>query len=146
MLASFLCLEMIFMQCVQEVILLHLWTFQVPSPANLSHAITLDHPFGAGFDWKRLLQGMEKEMATHSSILAWRIPGTGEPVELLSMGLHRVGHDWSDLAAAAAAARDVGVSLPSRNGALLSFHCFLCCPDSWKLESIGECSRYYIEF
>ena len=47
---------------------------------------------------------MEKEMATHSSVLAWRIPGTGEPGELLSMGLHRVGHDWSDLAAAAAAA------------------------------------------
>ena len=40
----------------------------------------------------------------HSSILAWRIPGTGEPGGLLSMGLHRVGHDWSDLAAAAAAA------------------------------------------
>jgi len=40
-------------------------------------------------------------MATHSSILAWRIPGTGEPGGLLSMGLHRVWHDWSDLAAAA---------------------------------------------
>ena len=44
----------------------------------------------------------EKEMATHSSVLAWRIPGTGEPGGLPSMGLHRVGHDWSDLAAAAA--------------------------------------------
>ena len=46
---------------------------------------------------------LEKEMATHSSILAWRTPGTGEPGHLLSMGLHRVGHDWSDLATAAAA-------------------------------------------
>ena len=36
---------------------------------------------------------LEKEMATHSSILAWRIPGTGEPGGLLSMGSHRVGHD-----------------------------------------------------
>ena len=36
---------------------------------------------------------LEKEMATHSSVLAWRIPGTGEPVGLPSMGLHRVGHD-----------------------------------------------------
>ena len=36
---------------------------------------------------------LEKEIATHSSILAWRIPGTGEPGGLLSMGLHRVGHD-----------------------------------------------------
>ena len=42
-------------------------------------------------------------MATHSSVLAWRIPGTAEPGGLLSMGSHRVGHDWSDLAAAAAA-------------------------------------------
>ena len=46
----------------------------------------------------------EKEMATHSSVLAWRIPGKGEPGGLPSMGSHRVGHDWSDLAAAAAAA------------------------------------------
>ena len=45
---------------------------------------------------------LEKEMATHSSVLAWRIPGTGEPGGLLSLGSHRVGHDWSDLAAAAA--------------------------------------------
>ena len=41
-------------------------------------------------------------MATHSSVLAWRIPGMGEPGGPLSMGLHRVGHDWSDLAAAGA--------------------------------------------
>ena len=40
-------------------------------------------------------------MATHSSVLAWRIPGTGEPGGLPSMGSHRVGHDWSNLAAAA---------------------------------------------
>ena len=36
---------------------------------------------------------LEKEMKTHSSVLAWRIPGTGEPGGLLSMGSHRVGHD-----------------------------------------------------
>ena len=46
---------------------------------------------------------LEKEMATHSSGLAWRIPGIGEPGGLPSMGSHRVGHDWSDLATAAAA-------------------------------------------
>ena len=45
---------------------------------------------------------LEKEMATHSSVLAWRIPGTGEPGGLRSMGSHRVGHNWSDLAAAVA--------------------------------------------
>ena len=38
-------------------------------------------------------QALEKEMATHSSVLAWRIPGTGEPDGLPSMGSHRVGHD-----------------------------------------------------
>ena len=44
---------------------------------------------------------LEKEMATHFSVLAWRIPGTGEPGRLPSMGLHRVRHNWRDLAAAA---------------------------------------------
>ena len=46
---------------------------------------------------------LKKEMAIHSSVLAWRIPGMAEPGGLPSMGLHRVGHDWSDLAVAAAA-------------------------------------------
>ena len=45
---------------------------------------------------------LEKEMATHSIVLAWRIPGTREPCWLPSMQSHRVGHDWSDLAAAEA--------------------------------------------
>ena len=57
-----------------------------------------DFPFTFHF------HALEKEMATHSSVLAWRIPGTGEPGGLPSMGSHRVGHNWSDLAAAAAAA------------------------------------------
>ena len=46
---------------------------------------------------------LEKKMASHSSVLAWRIPGTGEPGGLLSMGSHRVRHDSSNLAAAATA-------------------------------------------
>ena len=45
---------------------------------------------------------LEKEMATHSSVLAWRIPGTAKPGGLPSMGSQRVGHDWSDLASASA--------------------------------------------
>ena len=64
---------------------------------------------GAAEGWARLsdftftfhFHALEKEMATHSSVLAWRIPGTGEPHGLPSMRSHRVGHDWSDLAAAA---------------------------------------------
>ena len=55
------------------------------------------------FTFTSYFHALEKEMATHSSVLAWRIPGTGEPSGLPSMGLHRVGHDSSDLAAAAAA-------------------------------------------
>ena len=46
---------------------------------------------------------LEKEIATHSSVLVWRIPGTGEPGRLPSIGSQRVGHDWSNIAAAAAA-------------------------------------------
>ena len=46
---------------------------------------------------------LKEEMATHSSVLAWRIPGTGESGGLPSLGSHKVGHDWSDLVAAAAA-------------------------------------------
>ena len=42
---------------------------------------------------RSLLDALEKEMATHSSVLAWRIPGTAEPGELPSMRSHRVGHD-----------------------------------------------------
>ena len=55
-----------------------------------------DFPFTFHF------HALEKEMATHSSVLAWRIPGRGEPGWLPSLGSHRVGHDWSNLAAAAA--------------------------------------------
>ena len=47
----------------------------------------------------------EKAMAPHSSTLAWRIPGMGEPGGLLSLGSHRVGHHWNDLAAAATASK-----------------------------------------
>ena len=46
-----------------------------------------DFPFAVHF------HALEKEMASHSSVLAWRIPGTGEPGGLLSMGSHRVGYD-----------------------------------------------------
>ena len=54
----------------------------------------------SGFTFTFHFHALEKEMATHSSVLAWRIPGTGEPGGLQSMGSHRVGHKCSDLAAA----------------------------------------------
>ena len=65
----------------------------------------LANPMGGGlsdFPFTFHFHALEKEMATHSSVLAWRITGMGEPGGLPSMGSHRVGHDWSDLAAAAA--------------------------------------------
>ena len=55
------------------------------------------------FSFTFQFHALEKEMATHSIVLAWRIPGMGEPGGLPSMGSHRVRHNWSDLAAAAAA-------------------------------------------
>ena len=60
-------------------------------------------------------------MATHSSILAWRIPGTGEPGGLPSMGMHRVGHERSDLAAEAAAGKFHPVVTLALTKALLCF-------------------------
>ena len=64
------------------------------------HGVTKSRTRLSDFTFTFHLCALEKEMATHSSVLAWRIPGTGEPGGLLSMGSHRVGHDWSDLAAA----------------------------------------------
>ena len=68
---------------------------------------------GTAKSWTRLndfsltfhFHALEKEMATHSSVLAWRTPGTAEPGGLPSVGSHRVGHDWSNLAAVAATTR-----------------------------------------
>ena len=64
---------------------------------------------------------LEKEMATHSSVLAWRIPGMAEPGVLPSMGSHRVGHDWSDLAAAAAGQRWVFLSSGTKRNSYKNF-------------------------
>ena len=83
-----------------------------------------DFPFTFHF------HALEKEMATHSSVLAWRIPGMGEPGGLPSMGSHRVGHDWSDLAAAAAA--------QPRQVFLAS-----CCCAIWKFEPVNSVTLHY---
>ena len=74
----------------------------------------------------------EKEMATHSSILVWRIPGMEEPGGLPSVGSHRVGHDWSDLVAAAEQRRESSVK-----GALWDF----MVPFPYKMWDLGSCTR-----
>ena len=72
-------------------------------PGRLHSMGSLSQTWLRDFTFTFHFHALEKEMAIHSSILAWRISGTGEPGELLSMGSHRVGHDWSYLAAVAAA-------------------------------------------
>ena len=67
------------------------------------HGVSKSQTRLSDFTFTFHFHALEKEMATHSSVLAWRIPVTGEPGGLLSMELHRVGHDCSDLAAVAAA-------------------------------------------
>ena len=68
------------------------------------HGVAKSKTWLSNFTFTFHFYALEKEMATHSSVLAWRILGTGEPGGLPSMGSDIVGHDWSDLAAAAAAA------------------------------------------
>ena len=63
------------------------------------HGVTKSRTRLTGFTFTFHVHTLEKEMAAHSSILAWRIPGTVELGGLPSKGLHRVGHDWSNLAA-----------------------------------------------
>ena len=64
------------------------------------HGVTKSRTWLSDFTITFHFHALEKEMAAHSSVLDLRIPGMGEPGKLPSMGLHRVGHDWSDLAAA----------------------------------------------
>ena len=65
------------------------------------HEIAKSRTRLSNFTFTFHFHALEKEMATHSSVLAWRIPGTEEFGGLPSLGSHRVGHDWSDLAVAA---------------------------------------------
>ena len=57
------------------------------------HGVATGQTRLSDFTFTFYFRALEKEMATHSSVIAWRIPGTGKPDGLPSMGLHRVGHD-----------------------------------------------------
>ena len=65
------------------------------------HGVAKSRTWLSDFTFSFHFHALEKEMATHSSVLAWRLPGTEEPGRLSSMGLHRVRHNLSDLAVAA---------------------------------------------
>ena len=71
------------------------WT-EEPGGATV-HGVPKSRTWLSDFTFTFHFHALEKEMATHSRVLAWRSPGLGEPGGLLSMGSHRVGHDWSDL-------------------------------------------------
>ena len=72
------------------------WTEE---PGRLQSMGSLSRTRLSNFTFTFHFHTLEKEMATHSSVLAWRIPGMGEPGGLPSMESHKVGYDWSDLAA-----------------------------------------------
>ena len=76
------------------------------------HGVAEGRTWLSDFTFTFHFHALEKAMATHSSVLGWRIPGTGHPGGLLSMALHRVGHDWSDSAAAALVHRVIILELP----------------------------------
>ena len=80
------------------------------------HGVAKSRTWLSNFTFTFHFHVLEKEMATHSSVLAWRIPGTGKPGGLPSIGSHRVGHDWSDLAGAAAAAAVLLLAFPGGSG------------------------------
>ena len=79
------------------------------------HGVTEGRTWLSDFTFTFHFHALEKEMAPQSSVLAWRIPGTGEPGGLPSMGSHRVRDDWSDLAEAAAVASITIVGIKSNN-------------------------------
>ena len=92
------------------------------------HGVTKSQTRLSNFTFTFHFHALEKEMATHSSVLAWRIPRMGEPGGLPSVGSHRVGHDWSALAAAAASFQCVFVlkdPFPTRSRIGISLEIFL---------------------
>ena len=99
------------------------------------HGVSKSRTRLSDFTFTFHFHALEKEMATHSIVLAWRIPGTAEPGGLPSMGLHRVGHDWRDLAAA------------GRNIFLWYTHAWTCTHTHtcrawrWWLGLIGRCQK-----
>ena len=89
------------------------------------HGVAKNRARLSDFTFTFHFHALEKEMATHSSVLAWRIPVTGRPGELPSMGSHRVGHDWSDLAAAAALTFKVQINFSRLRKMTYRIHFFI---------------------
>ena len=139
--AIFLCETM---KSLGTFLLGHLLTYRTECPRRQWHPTPVLLPgkshgqrslvaavHGVAKSWTRLsdftftfhFNALEKEMATHSSVLAWRMPGTGEPGGLPFMGSHRVRHDWSDLAAAVARLIGSGTTSPPSSSTNLMNTC-----------------------
>ena len=88
---------------------------------------------------------LEKATAAHCSVLAWRTPGTGEPGGPPSMGSHRVGHDWSDLAAAAVAAR-VSVWKTTWMNEWMNLRRCLIVPCKWSDRSFSRTAHFIFNY
>ena len=100
------------------------------------HGVTKSQTRLSDFIFTFHFHASEKEMATHSSVLAWRIPGTGEPGGLPSIGSHRVRHDWSDAAAAVAAA----------SWGILVYSILHCWPLTLSWNSLASFSAFFFFF
>ena len=99
------------------------------------HRVTKSQRQLSDFTFTFHFHALEEEMAAHSSVLAWRIPGTGKPGGLPSMGSHRIRHDWRDLAAAAATFQFVPHFPPPWRPYVHSLHLHLCsCPGNGSSE------------
>ena len=122
------------------------WTEEPGGPQSIG-SLRVRHDWATSlslFTFILHFHALEKEMATHSSVLAWRIPGTGEPGGLPSLGSRRVGHDWSDLAAAAVAVfHDMDYhSLFNIEGHL---GCFYFWPSQIKLLwTVNQCTGFHV--
>ena len=88
------------------------------------HGVVKSRTWLSDFTFTFHFHALKKAMATHSSVLAWKIPWMEEPGGLQSMGSHRVGHDWSDLAAAAASTQRGQVFTSRVSGWLIYEKCF----------------------
>ena len=107
------------------------------------HGVVKSRTRLSDFTFTFRFHALEKEMATHTSILAWRIPGPGEPGGLLSVGSHKVGHDWSNLAAAACPLSwwyhpTISSSFVPFSSCLQSFSASGSFPVNWLFESGGQ--------